>query len=288
MPKKQKDEENLKNASESGEKVTKKKVKASAKTEGGGKTKAEKTKKTKAPTAEQIAETTAEVKDQDTKKKDNKKAKDTKAAKTKVSKPKSTSKKASKKKIKKSSKLAYKVSVISKAMTSDREKCLELYSKAVQSFNSGKLKDAESKFTELEKSFPTQIDIINHSSKYIERLKKHGKISLKKDDYFFHLYLADGYFNMCSYEKALEFWKKAIKINTEFADPYYSIAGTFSLLDKKTESLKYLAQAIQREKKCLDYSLSDPDFDNIRESGEFQELVEEAKQEISKMSKDIE
>ena len=116
-------------------------------------------------------------------------------------------------------------------------------------------------------------------------MKTKSSVSINKNDFYTHLYLADGYYNQSYYEKAVDYWKKAIKIDNTQAEPYYNIAGTQCILGKKTEALKFLADAIKREKKCLDYCLVDPDFSDIRDSTEFRSLIEEAKEELARKAK---
>ncbi|MGB5912382.1 MAG: hypothetical protein WBH31_14410 [Promethearchaeia archaeon] len=48
-----------------------------------------------------------------------------------------------------------------------------------------------------------------------------------------------------------------------------------SLRDNKEKSLEYLIKAIDLDKKYIDSAKSDEDFDNIRDSKEFKDLIGE-------------
>jgi len=168
-----------------------------------------------------------------------------------------------------------------------REQCLKLFNKAVKLFQDGKQNEAGKKFKEITNTYSEEIDIVNQTRIYMNRMERKLDISVEKDDFHSHLYLGHGYYNRCFYEDAIKAWTKAAIIADEFAEPFYNIAGTQSLLGKKDEALMNLAMAIKRDPKCLEFCLQDQDFDVIRESKEFESLVDEAKAEIANLhSKD--
>ena len=74
------------------------------------------------------------------------------------------------------------------------------------------------------------------------------------------------------YDLAIESYQKAITINSEDAFFHYALARVYSLHDKKNLSIESLRKAISLDKDFI-WMAGESDFDNIRESPEFQALI---------------
>ena len=82
------------------------------------------------------------------------------------------------------------------------------------------------------------------------------------------------YSNQGKYDLAVRFYQKAISINPETLWFFhYRLARLYSLQDKKALSIESLRKAISLDKDVIGMAKRDSDFDNIRESPEFQALI---------------
>ena len=78
------------------------------------------------------------------------------------------------------------------------------------------------------------------------------------------------------YDLAIESFQKAISIDPESALFHYNLGRVYSLQDKKALSIGFLRKAISFGKNYIDFdgmAEKNSDFDNIRESPEFQALI---------------
>jgi len=74
-------------------------------------------------------------------------------------------------------------------------------------------------------------------------------------------------------EEAIKCYNKAIKIDEKYADAWYNKACLESLRNNEQESIKYLRKAIELDEIYIEKAKLDADFDNIRDSDEFKELI---------------
>ena len=81
---------------------------------------------------------------------------------------------------------------------------------------------------------------------FIEAEKKCKDIKNKLDNnlQFFHIY---GFvsFNLKDYDKAIELWKKTIKIDPNFVSGLNNIGNAFSKLQKFEEAIRYLNKSLE-------------------------------------------
>jgi len=100
------------------------------------------------------------------------------------------------------------------------------------------------------------------------------KIELNPND--INSYSAKG--NMlCKYgkpEEAIKCFLEIINIRPDYWVGHYSMACAYSLENKCTEAIAYLKQALELDASCKVLAKIDTDFDNIKNSIEFKELIE--------------
>ena len=70
-------------------------------------------------------------------------------------------------------------------------------------------------------------------------------------------------------------FNKAIELDETFGDSYYNKSCVESLKGYKTNAINFLEQAFNLNGKSKNEAKSDTDFDNIRESKYFKELIGE-------------
>jgi len=81
------------------------------------------------------------------------------------------------------------------------------------------------------------------------------------------------YHKQRKYDKAIDGYEMAVSIDSELAYAHYNLACAYSLKNEKTLAIKTLQKAITLNQKYIEMSKTDSDFDNIRSSPEFQQLI---------------
>ncbi len=80
---------------------------------------------------------------------------------------------------------------------------------------------------------------------------------------------------MSKFDDALTCFNKVLEINPDSSNAYYNIACIKSLQNNKDEAIEFLKVAIKLDPQSLVWMRTDSDFDNIRGSKEFQNLLKE-------------
>jgi tetratricopeptide (TPR) repeat protein len=95
-----------------------------------------------------------------------------------------------------------------------------------------------------------------------------------KSDYGYAAFsMAEAYALYAHYDKAIEWYNKAIEIEPEYSWSYYGLAKTYVRKNDNANALKYLKQAIDRNPLVKNNVVSDNDFNNIKNSGEYKSMV---------------
>ena len=80
------------------------------------------------------------------------------------------------------------------------------------------------------------------------------------------------YGNLGELDKAIQAWERATQLDVDFAKAHYNLAVAYSHKAEKGLSIAALREAIRVDKAALSAAKTEPAFDNIRNSPEFQEL----------------
>ncbi|MFX1396842.1 MAG: tetratricopeptide repeat protein [Promethearchaeota archaeon] len=75
------------------------------------------------------------------------------------------------------------------------------------------------------------------------------------------------------YNEAAECYDKSLEIDPNFSVAWYNKACLESLRNNKEDSIKFLKKALNLEKEYINDAKTEDDFNNIRESDEFKELI---------------
>jgi len=120
---------------------------------------------------------------------------------------------------------------------------------------------------------------LNNTEKfYIEILEIYKKLAEKKPDVYLPKLantqnnLGVLYLYLKRYEKAVNFFDKALEIDSNDGLAWYNKACIESLRNDKAKSLEFLKNAIELNNKYRNLAKTDQDFYNIRDSKEFKEL----------------
>lgn len=74
-------------------------------------------------------------------------------------------------------------------------------------------------------------------------------------------------------EKAITLHKQALAINNFYGDGWYNLACAYSLNQQQAKALDALKKAIKIDRENIDYALQDPELVNIKNTQEFNELI---------------
>ena len=85
--------------------------------------------------------------------------------------------------------------------------------------------------------------------------------------------LGQNYFGQQEFDLAIESFNKALGINPDYATVHYNLACAYSLKNEKNLAIETLQKAITLDRSWIEYSKTESDFDNVRQSPEFQELI---------------
>jgi len=111
--------------------------------------------------------------------------------------------------------------------------------------------------------------------KYLELAKQNFEKAIQIDPEDINAY--NNYANFLvetgDYDKAELYYKKAIEIFPNHGKPYYNLACLKSIQGDADTAIKYLKQALDKNPNFRYDAKNDPDFDSIRNTPQFKELI---------------
>ena len=114
--------------------------------------------------------------------------------------------------------------------------------------------------------------------KYDLAIKSYQKaIAINPDHASAHNNLGLVYVKQGKLDEAIAECKKALEINPNYLQAHYNIACAYSLKKEKTLAIESLQKATTLDSRVIEASKTNSDFDNIRESREFQQLINSIK-----------
>ena len=81
------------------------------------------------------------------------------------------------------------------------------------------------------------------------------------------------YGNLGELDHAIQAWERATQLDADFAKAHYNLAVAYSHKAEKILSIASLREAIRLDEAALSAAKTDPAFDNIRDTPEFQNLL---------------
>ena len=85
------------------------------------------------------------------------------------------------------------------------------------------------------------------------------------------------------HQKALEVDSRLRDLKPDDPTVLYNLACDYSLLNKKSLSLKALEESLKLGYRDIEYIFKDPDLENLRESKRFSQLIDRFKDKSSKV-----
>ena len=154
--------------------------------------------------------------------------------------------------------------------------CLFLYY-----FKNSKIKETQEIVDKLEKiEFIYNYSLGNLGLFYLQ-MRNH-----EKSNYYFlkyllldstqtHLYkdIATNYMQLKDYDNTIKYFSKAIDVNPSDNNSYYNLACAYSILHKESEAILNLRKAIELNSSLKNNAREDPDFNNIKDTEEFKNLI---------------
>ncbi|MDE0424374.1 MAG: tetratricopeptide repeat protein [Candidatus Poribacteria bacterium] len=89
------------------------------------------------------------------------------------------------------------------------------------------------------------------------------------------------YGNQGELDRAIQAWERATQLDADFAKAHYNLAVAYSHKAEKTLSIAALREAIRVDEAALAAAKTEPAFDLIRNTPEFQELERSAEEKDS-------
>ena len=80
------------------------------------------------------------------------------------------------------------------------------------------------------------------------------------------------YGNQGELDRAIQAWERATQLDADFAKAHYNLAVAYSHKEEKTLSIASLREAIRTDEAALAAAKTEPAFDGIRNTPEYQEL----------------
>ena len=84
------------------------------------------------------------------------------------------------------------------------------------------------------------------------------------------------YGNQGELDRAIQAWERATQLDADFAKAHYNLAVAYSHKEEKTLSIASLREAVRVDEAALAAAKTEPAFDRIRNTPEFQELERSA------------
>ena len=88
-----------------------------------------------------------------------------------------------------------------------------------------------------------------------------------------HFNLGVIYQNQGKLEDAIAELQQAIQIDPNLAPAHYNLSCIYSLKNEQAQAIEWLQKAIALDQSRIEKSKTNTDFDNIRQSPEFQQLI---------------
>ena len=88
-----------------------------------------------------------------------------------------------------------------------------------------------------------------------------------------HLYQGMIYLTQDKLDEALAEFQKVVNVNPKEGYAHYSLACIYSLKNQPQLAIESLQKAIDLDKSIIELFKTDPDFDNIRQTPEYQQLI---------------
>jgi tetratricopeptide (TPR) repeat protein len=85
--------------------------------------------------------------------------------------------------------------------------------------------------------------------------------------------LGIAYGNQGKLDEAIVAWQRAISVNPLSTKAHYNLARAYALKNQKALSITSLQKAIALDKATIEEAKTEKHFDNIRQSPEFQKLI---------------
>jgi tetratricopeptide (TPR) repeat protein len=152
------------------------------------------------------------------------------------------------------------------------------YESALGFLHKRQYSDAAKHFEAILAAYPQEREIADRCRIYIDvcRRNETEKVHPLKhqDDYFYQGILES---NRQHYDEALKHLDRALKMGPKDDRVVYLVASTLALKGEKDQALTSLREAIELNSVNRIHAQQDPDFDLLREEGDFLDLVSPAK-----------
>ena len=100
-----------------------------------------------------------------------------------------------------------------------------------------------------------------------------NEIEIAPNREYIHLYQGMIYLTQDKLDEALAKFQKVVKVYPKEGYAHYGLAGVYSLKNEPKLAIESLQKAFDFDKSSIEYSKTDPDLEYIRQTPEFQQLI---------------
>ncbi len=165
--------------------------------------------------------------------------------------------------------------VIKTKQSTQYEKALRGFGRAVHEFNRRGFAEAKEMFLEIIKKYPQEHELAENARTYIKicdkNLEKRPPRPKELDDFYNYGIIQ---LNNENYKEAIKFFDKATSFDPKSEKILYAKATAYALSGNKEEAITNLKAAIKNEPHNRIRAKMDSDFDSLRTDSEFNDLIE--------------
>lgn len=158
------------------------------------------------------------------------------------------------------------------------EKATADYERALGLLHKRQYAEAGEQFEAILAAYPQEREIADRCRIYRDVCRRNATEKVhplkRPEDYFYQGILES---NRQHYDEALKHFDRALKLGPRDDRVVYIMASTLALKGEKDQALSSLKEAIELNSANRIHALQDPDFDLLREEGDFLDLVAPAK-----------
>ena len=154
------------------------------------------------------------------------------------------------------------------------EKALKEFERGVGLLQKQSYSEARERFQTIVGSFPQEKELTDRANVYLRicqnLLERREPQPRKPEDFFYYGVLRA---NEANFDEAVQLLEKALQATPRDEKVHYVLASTLASKGDRREALEHLKEAIELNATNRIHARNDPDFENLRDDENFQNLI---------------
>ena len=154
------------------------------------------------------------------------------------------------------------------------EKALKEFERGVGLLQKQSYSEARERFQAIVASFPQEKELTDRANVYLRicqnLLERREPQPRKPEDFFYYGVIRA---NEANFDEAVRFLEKALEATPKDEKVHYVLASTLASKGDRREALEHLKEAIELNATNRIHARNDPDFENLRDDENFQNLI---------------